>query len=433
MKNKTALYLRLSRDDERASESESISNQRDFLMRYAQTEGLYVVDVFVDDGYSGTSFDRPDFNRLIAMIEEKKINTVLTKDLSRLGRDYIQTGYYLEQYFPLHNVRYIAVNDGIDTALPGAGNDMSPFRAVFNDMYARDISQKVRTALYTKKINGQFIGSRPPYGYQKEINNKNRLCPHEETALVVKKIFKWFTSGRNIRDIVSLLNQNNVPPPSARYQEKGEQRCRGWNDTMVKRILSNPTYVGDLTQNRVRKINYKVNRKISLPKDEWITVSATHMPLISREQFMVAERLLEVGSYDTRGRGKRNHLLSGLVFCRDCGQKMSFMNENRFESYLVCSNWRKTGKDGVCTPHSVKERELERLVFCQLTQIAMESNSTLFNKFNLIKPTRELLVMLVDRIYINHQKKVEIYFRFKNPELFKENRQKNDHGSRGNQ
>ena len=160
--NLTALYLRLSRDDGTVTASESIMNQRAFLLKYAKENDLNVVEIFSDDGYSGLSFDRPDFNRMIKMIEEKRINTVVTKDLSRLGRDYIEVGKYLDKYFPLHGVRYIAVNDGIDTESQSSSNDMTPFRAVFNDMYAKDISKKVRTALTTKKVNGKFIGSQPP-------------------------------------------------------------------------------------------------------------------------------------------------------------------------------------------------------------------------------------------------------------------------------
>lgn len=178
----TAIYVRLSREDERSTESESIANQKDYLMGYVLEQGWNLVDIFVDDGYSGTNFNRPDFNRLIKAIESKKVNLVITKDMSRLGRDYIDTGYYIERYFPEHSVRYIALNDGIDTFANTSNNDMSPFKSVMNDMYAKDISKKVRTTADLKRKNGEFIGSFAPYGYRKDPNNKNKLLVDQAVA-----------------------------------------------------------------------------------------------------------------------------------------------------------------------------------------------------------------------------------------------------------
>ncbi len=435
MDNRTALYLRLSRDDEKLSESESITNQRDFLQRYAQAHALCVTAVFIDDGYSGTSFDRPDFKRMLAMIEEKLIDTVLTKDLSRLGRDYIQTGYFLEQYFPLHNVRYIAVNDGIDTALGGAGNDMSPFRAVFNDMYARDISKKVRTALQTKKLKGEFIGSRPPYGYWKDPQDKNRLVPDGATAGVVQEIYRRYLSGESLAGIARALSREGIPAPSARYQPSGGG---AWNDTTVGRILSNPTYAGDLTQNRSRKINYKLNRKITLPREAWITVSGTHPPLISQADFACAARLLKTRGYDTRKRGGRTHRLSGLAYCRDCGGKMSFMSAGGGRTYLVCSRWRKNAD--ACTSHCIREDYVEGVVREQLRALAAVTDrekmirelilardmqggadsDTLRRRLDDIldfaAPAHSQLALLIDTIRIGRQKEIELQFRFRQPD-----------------
>lgn len=273
--NKTALYVRLSRDEAGTQISESIQNQQDFLTNYASENGLDVIATFADDGYSGTSFERPEFKKMIEAIEHKEIDTVVTKDLSRLGRDYIQTGYYLEQYFPLHNVRYIAVNDGIDTLLGGAGNDMSPFRAVFNDMYAKDISQKVRTALLTKKQKGQFIGRSAPYGYRKR---ENKLYIDEEKARIVKQIFEQYLGGKKPKEIAEYLTEKGVLAPCGKPHIP-------WNDVTIRRILSNPTYAGHLTQNRCRKINYKINKKVMLPKESWITVKNTHEAIVAQDVF----------------------------------------------------------------------------------------------------------------------------------------------------
>lgn len=368
MQNLTAIYLRLSRDDENASESESITNQKMFLLGYAKENSMNIVDIFADDGYSGTTYDRPEFKRMLEMIEQKKINTVITKDLSRLGRDYIQTGYYLEQYFPLHRVRYIAVNDGIDTYAAGGGNDMSPFRAVFNDMYARDISKKVRTALNTKKLNGQFIGSAAPYGYMKDPADKNHLVIDENAAVYVRRIYSLFLSGESISGIARRLSQQKVPTPS---EYRGLKNAgSAWSDSVIRRILTNPTYAGNLTQNTSKKINYKLNRKISIPRREWITVNGTHEPIITQDDFDAASRLLSRRSYSKRARTGMTHLLTGLVFCKDCGSVMSFIRESPSRTYLVCSRWRRGAACGICTSHSIREDRVENALREKLKELA---------------------------------------------------------------
>ncbi len=285
----TALYLRLSRDDGTEKESESIQNQKAFLISYANEHGFSLAGIYIDDGWSGTSYDRPAFKRMLSDIELGRINCVITKDLSRLGRDYIMTGHYLERYFPQHDVRYIAINDGIDTYQDNTNNDMTPFRAVFNDMYAKDISKKVRTALNTKKENGIFIGSSPPYGYKKDPHDKGRLIIDTETAPVVRQIFSMYLSRASKCAIAESLSREGIPTPSAVKNLKAA--CRAWNEVTIARILTNPTYAGDLTQNRSRKISYKLSKKRNLPQEQWITVKNTHEPIISREDFKAAQEL----------------------------------------------------------------------------------------------------------------------------------------------
>lgn len=359
MGNKTALYLRLSREDTPGSASQSIQNQREFLLHYAQQHGFCIVDIYQDDGYTGTNFNRPGFLRLRRDIECGRIDTVLTKDLSRLGRDYITTGYYLEQYFPLHQVRYIAVSDGIDTGLAGMGDDMSPFRAVFNDMYAKDISKKVRTALDTKKRSGQFIGSTAPFGYRKSAENKNRLVPDEMTAPYVRRVFTLFLGGLSLRATACALTREGIPTPS---QAAGSRRAAtDWNETMVRRIVSNPTYIGELTQNRSRKLSYKLQKRKALPQQEWIVVPGTHAPLVCKEDFAAAQRLLAKRSLPPEGRKRKIHALSGLVFCADCGKPMTFVQDGA-RYYLVCSTWKRYAKDGRCTAHRIREDRLESAV-----------------------------------------------------------------------
>ena len=370
--NLTALYLRLSRDDGTVTDSESIINQKAFLLEYARENSLNVVEIFSDDGYSGLSFDRPDFNRMINMIEEKKINTVVTKDLSRLGRDYIEVGKYIDKYFPTHGIRYIAVNDGIDTESANSMNDMTPFRAVFNDMYAKDISKKVRTALTTKKINGKFIGSQPPYGYKKDPNNKNHLIIDEETAVYVRQIYKDFLTGETVLGIAHKLSMNKVPTPSQQKKLTATQKAfKGiWNDAIIRRILTNPTYAGNLAQNTTRKVSYKVDKKVRLPQSEWIIIKGAHEPIISQEDFDAVAEILSKRSYNKRKRSGQPHLLSGLVFCKDCGGSMSFIRESETRTYLACSRWRKNAKLGFCTSHSIRESYVENVIKDKLKELA---------------------------------------------------------------
>lgn len=374
----TALYLRLSRDDGTEKDSESILNQKEFLIDYAQKHGLNVVGIFADDGWSGLSFDRPDFKRMLAMIERGEINTVITKDMSRLGRDYIQVGYYLDKYFPMHGVRYIAVNDAVDTGEVNSTNDMTPFRAVFNDMYAKDISKKVRTALATKKNGGKFIGSQPPYGYKKDPLDKNHLVIDEETAVYVRWIYKEFLLGGSLRGIAHKLSADNVPTPSAQKNLTATQRYfKGiWNDVIVKRILTNPTYAGNLTQNMTRKVSYKVDKKVRLPKSEWVTVPNTHEAIISQEDFDAVQQILAKRNYNKTKRTGKTHLLSGLVFCQDCGGSMTFVKESETRTYLVCSRWRKNARLGVCTSHSIREEYVENAIKDKLKELAAAINTS---------------------------------------------------------
>lgn len=365
----TAIYLRLSRDDGTEKESESIQNQKAFLTQYVIKNGFNLIDIYIDDGWSGTNFDRPDFQRLLVDIENGRINCVITKDLSRLGRDYIMTGHYLERYFPQHNVRYIAVNDGIDTFENNVNNDMTPFKAVFNDMYAKDISKKVRTALTTKKENGLFIGSVPPYGYKKDPLNKGHLIVDEETAIIVKRIFSMYLSGATKLGIANQLSLEHIPTPSASKNLTATQRVNKgvWNENIIHLILSNPTYIGNLAQNKSRKINYKIKEKVRLPKDEWIVIENTHEPIITKEDFKMVQELMKKRTYSPR-KGKP-HLLSGMIFCSDCHGRMTFSRDDT-RTYVVCVAWRKHAKLKICTPHRIREDYLEKEVINQLKEHA---------------------------------------------------------------
>ena len=368
MKEKVALYLRLSRDDGMDSqESMSIGNQRAFLLRYVGQRGWTVTDTYVDDGYTGTNFDRPDFRRLIADIKTGRIDTVITKDLSRLGRDQIGTLHYLQVYFPSRRVRYIAVSEGIDTA-QGSGIT-TPFLAAANDFYTADISRKVRAALDTRKQGGLFIGSTPPLGYQKDPDRKGHLVPDEETAWIIQTIFQDYLARGSVIGVAKALTETAVPTPSAcKGTGPTQSRFPGvWSATMVRRILTNPTYAGHLTQNRRQKLGYKTKTCRSLPKKEWIVVPNTHEPLVRQEIFDQVQVMLSLRGYTPQK--SPGHLLSGLVFCGDCGAPMTYVKDGT-RSYMVCQSYRKGGRLGLCVSHMIREDAVIELIRAQLQQLA---------------------------------------------------------------
>ena len=285
---RAALYLRLSREDGDRDISQSIETQREQLLRYAAEQGFPVAGIYADDGYTGTNFNRPAFQRLIGDVEAGKIDIVLVKDLSRLGRDHIGVGEYVERYFPMHGVRFIALGDRIDT-LYGV-DKLAAFLFVLNDFYPRDISDKVRSALMTRKLAGRFIGSFAPYGYKKSSEAPGTLEPDAPAALIVRWIFRNFLRCGCLAEVVRALEACRIPPPSV---YKGQRAQGTWNANTVRNILRNPTYIGNLTQNRSRKLGVKLSRQIRLPETEWITVAHTHPPLISTAQFTLAQTLLQ--------------------------------------------------------------------------------------------------------------------------------------------
>ena len=373
---KAGIYCRISREDEGKYQSESIKNQRDYLTKYLLENKWNIMDYYIDDGYTGTNFDRPEFQRLIVDIEKGKINLVITKDLSRLGRDYISTGYYLEKYFPEKNVRYIAINDGIDTFRNSAGNDVSPFKSVINDMYAKDISVKVRSSLDTKKRQGKFIGAFAPFGYRKSDMDKNKLEIDEEAAPIVKRIFHMYLGGYGISKIAHILNDEGVLCPTKYKEERSNYRgksiSRLWNHNTIKKILKNPTYTGCISQNKYRKVNYKSKKLRVLSSNEWIVVEDTHEPIVSKKIFKDANDMMK-RKYNSEYMGKKsNRLLSGYVFCGDCGTYMTYTKTSS-ETYLICSTYKRyTVK--YCTRHGIKERDLKSLIIEDIKELAQYVN-----------------------------------------------------------
>ncbi len=237
---------------------------------------------YVDDGYSGTTFNRPAFNQLIEDIEKKEVNMVVTKDLSRLGRDYIKCGYYLEEYFPFKGVRYVSILDNIDTEKNSSNNDIAPFKALFNDMQSKDTSRKIRSILNDLKRQGLFIGNSACYGYKKNPKNKHKLIIDKKASPIVRKIFDLALANKPIKGIVKYLNDNKIPTPR---DYKLNKHCHQWKNTSVYQILNNYMYTGNMTQGREAKLNYKSQKRIFLDKSHWIIVPNTHEAIVTEEEF----------------------------------------------------------------------------------------------------------------------------------------------------
>ena len=369
-----ALYIRLSKEDETEGPSQSVTNQKSLLNEFVQQHRLSVYDTYVDDGWSGTSFDRPDFQRMIEDIEAKKVNMVITKDLSRLGRDYIMTGHYMERYFPEKRVRYISLLDGIDTGVESTANDITPFRAIMNDMYAKDISKKIKSVKRDKQRKGQFIGGKPMYGYKMHPTEKNEIVIDEEVAPVVRRIFAMALDGMSCRKIAATLNEEGVPTPATycgwNMGRKGPYAGL-WSSERISEMLQNETYLGNMVQGRTVKISYKSKKCLKQDRENWVVVENTHEPLIDKETFQKV-RMLVNSRRHTRSR-TYDFLLKGLIFCHECGYPMALLNrppvsgEDRL--LFVCRTYQRFTKAGVCSCHSIKEQVVTEAVLAKVREV----------------------------------------------------------------
>ena len=369
-----ALYIRLSKEDESEGPSQSVQNQESLLREFVQQHRLIVYDTYIDDGWSGTSFDRPAFQRMIADIEAKKVNMVITKDLSRLGRDYILTGHYMERYFPEHRVRYISLLDGIDTGVDSTANDITPFRAIMNDMYAKDISKKIKSVKRDKQRKGQFIGGKPVYGYKMHPTEKNKIVIDEEVAPIVRWIFSLALSGMSCRNIATLLNQEGVPTP-ATYANLPVVRPGPytglWSSERISDMLQNETYIGNMVQGRSVKISYKSKKCLKQDPANLVVVEGTHEPLVDLETFQKVRMLINSRKY-TRSR-TYDFLLKGLIFCHECGYPLAVLNRKNARGedvlYFVCRTYQRFTKVGVCTCHSIKEKTVTDVVIAKVREV----------------------------------------------------------------
>ncbi|MGN1025552.1 MAG: recombinase family protein [Faecousia sp.] len=368
-----ALYIRLSKEDENEGPSESVTNQKSLLNAFVKEHRLSVYDTYVDDGWSGTNFDRPDFQRMIGDIEARKVNMVITKDLSRLGRDYIMTGHYMERYFPEKRVRYISLLDGIDTGVESTANDITPFRAIMNDMYAKDISKKIKSVKRDKQRKGQFIGGKPVYGYKMHPTEKNKIVVDEEVEPIVRRIFAMALEGMSCRKIAAKLNEESIPTPASYCGWNMGRRgayAGLWSSERISEMLQNETYTGNMVQGRRVKISYKSNKCLRQEPSNWVVVENTHEPLVDKESFQKV-RMLVNSRRHTRSR-TYDFLLKGLIYCHECGYPLAVLNrppvsgEDRL--FFVCRTYQRFTKARICTCHSIKEQAVTEAVLAKVRE-----------------------------------------------------------------
>ena len=367
-----ALYMRLSKDDDGAAESASIITQRKMLRSYAAEHGYVVFDEYVDDGWSGTNFDRPDFKRMIADIEAKKVNMVITKDLSRLGRDYITAGQYTEIYFPSKGVRYIAIHDGYDSDSPYS--DIAPFKNVINEMYARDTSKKIRSAFATKMRDGAYIAAFAPYGYQKDPVDKNHLVVDRQSGQVVKRIFRMAAEGAPPAEIARSLNERGIPPPAVYrcmthdgLDVNAYSKRQEWTSATITKMLRNVVYLGHIAQGKTTKISFKSHLTLSNPRDEWIVVENTHEALVDQETFDLVRRRTMARTCEKKG--TFYNLFSGIAKCADCGRNMSTTGTRKKGSpaNLTCGGYKLYGAEE-CSNHFIDYNVLYEIVQASLRE-----------------------------------------------------------------
>ena len=367
----TALYCRLSQDDMLDGESNSITNQKAILQKFAEDNGFPNPTFYVDDGVSGTTWERDGFKAMMADIEDGKVATVITKDLSRLGRDYLKTGELIEMVFPDYDVRYIAVNDNVDTAK--SENELLAFKNIFNDWYARDCSKKIRAVFKAKGQAGKHLCP-PIYGYKKSDTDKNLWVIDETAAEVVRKIFKLCIDGYGPVQIARILTEQGIPTPTAYALSQGRDNGRHnaklyrWGATTVSKILEKPEYCGHTVNFRTRMKSYKVHKIIYNPQEEWLIFENTHEPIITQQEFDLVQELRK-----HKRRPQRSDVVNpfaGMVYCADCGEKMYLSrrkNERPEQEHMRCSTYAKDGDK--CTVHYIRTCVLNEIVLGELNKL----------------------------------------------------------------
>ena len=368
------IYCRLSNDDERDGESVSIENQKLLLQSYVRQMGWNEIDVYIDDGYTGTNFNRPGVQRLIEDAKAKRINLILVKDLSRFGRNYIEIGQYTDHLFPSIGCRFVALNNGVDTESNNGSTDVMCFLNLFNEFYSRDTSKKVKAVKRACAENGKFMGTYPAYGYKRDNEDKHHLVIDEDTAPIVRRIFSMRATGMGFTGIAAQLNEEGIPSPGMLYyQRRGKADPRRvnhkWAGETVKHLIRNEVYIGNMVQGKTGTVSYKNKKLISKPEDEWIRVEGTHEPIISQEIWDTVQGIDQKRVRKNAASDGIRSVFTGLVYCAECGFKMRNHTEKftykdgspgRYSSF-ICGNYARSGKSA-CTIHTIYENVLEQIV-----------------------------------------------------------------------
>ena len=372
----TALYCRLSRDDGFYEDSCSIVSQKSLLEKYANDQGFGNCQFFVDDGYTGTNYDRPDFKRLIGLVDSGDIGIIIVKDLSRLGREYLQTGYYTEVVFPSHDVRFIAINDGIDST--DGENEFAPFKNIINEWYARDISRKIKTIRKISAERGEYVNGRPPYGYIRNPEHHNHLIPDWDTAPVVKRIFDMCVSGKGCIEIAGILKDEKIPRPSSYHLDKDgfnkadqdDENRFDWCQRSVRDILMNPVYIGHLFSLRETTRSFKDKRPVKIPEEQWIKCYNNHEAIVTEEVFRIAQSRVAVKR--PRNPASAKNIYRGLMVCADCGSGMHFIIRrppHKGIGYYVCGFAKRMGAGCGCSQHYITIEQLEDMLLKDINRI----------------------------------------------------------------
>lgn len=377
----TALYMRLSRDDESYGDSVSIETQRTILRKFAADNGLHIVDEYVDDGWSGTNFERPSFKRMMADVDAGKVNCIVAKDLSRFGREHVMMDYYLEFVFPEKQIRYIAVTENEDTER--GLSDFVPFKNLFNEWFAKDTSRKVKAALHSKFANGERIFAYAPLGYKRDPDKKNALVIDEETKWIVEKIFDMAFHGAGAASITHKLIKEQVPTPgwlnysrygtfANIYADASSEKQYAWTIAQVKSILKDETYIGNTIHNRQANISYKNKKRVRKPKEEWVRVENTHEAIISRDVFEQVQE--QIANRRRKMKDGTRQIFAGLIKCADCGWSMAYALKTQSKTPYGIYRCSRYGQGtGQCTPHYIRYDVLYTYVLARVRYWAKQA------------------------------------------------------------
>lgn len=412
--NYAAFYLRLSKEDDKPGESMSIENQRKILQQYIKNTDFLFCGEYVDDGFSGTSMNRPALNRMMRDIEDGKISIVLTKDFSRLGRNSGRVQILLDEFFARNRVRYIAVSDGIDTMQPTSTSSIiTPVLGFANELYAGDISRKIKASFGAKMINGDFIGAFAPYGYKKDSDNKNHLVPDEVSSEVIKGIFKMAKDGYSPHQIAETLAVRHIPTPLEYRGRKTDGKCE-WHTGTVSKILRNEVYLGKTLQGKTNKPSFKSSYIYNVPKSDWICVENTHTPLVDKETWEIVRKKMQ-----SRARKREKgfvNIFSGIAKCADCGHNMTTVPSRKKGTVcnLACGSYKSRGKE-VCSNHFIDYGLLYNIVLQEIKfwisradgdirtieeeAVREKYNSTVIGEVNKSKRRMQEVTLLIKKIY----------------------------------